>query len=117
MKPIILIPLAIIVAACATQPLTQPQLDPSFFNTPNTTTVTVNDNHRQISPLLVDDEDVYQGSLSKIEDTIHQQALMLAICREVGKPSDCVKQQKRFCEVPELIDSRGGRWFKPFCKR
>ncbi len=103
------LPLALLlICGCADNHIAQPKLplDESFYNPPNTTTITVGGETHTI-PRAELEEQVYRASIQQIENAIINERRMI---------SDGSISQDEACKIDTLIDSRGGRHPKPYCQ-
>jgi hypothetical protein len=123
MKSLCVIALACLFACTNTQ-LSQPQIQPlddGFYNPPNTTTVVVGEK-RDKQAQAVDEEARYQESLKQIEHTMYAEVCSMMICARMNPAGctdvsigNCATLHHRTCDIPDMIDSRGGIHHKTYC--
>ena len=118
--------LLVIVCMCACAPhssstkSTSARLDQSYYDPPGTNDLIIKDRKLAQRQAIVNEEKVYQQSLDNITSRVRTEALNLQICKEISKEdksNDCRPMHKQYCEVDELVDSRGAWHKKPYCSR
>ena len=121
----ILVSLSLLICACTgtikQQDITQVVVSREDYQPPTDLELTVDEaryNTVQVVPMKPEKEErIYQVSLLKIQDTMQTEVLKLQICEEVHPKSQyCKDVLKKFCQVDELIDFRGGIHYKTYCK-
>jgi hypothetical protein len=121
MKLSFFVVMVVSMCACTSHNVSQSQapkqLDQSYYNPPNTSDLIVGDKKAVERQAALDEEKAYWKSLENITTKIRNEALDIAICKEVEKDSGCTVMLKYYCEVDELVDSRGGHHDKPYCKK
>lgn len=68
---------------------------------------------------LLNEENMYQDSLVKIEDKFRNEYLRYQMCLEVNgnKSSECKELLTGFCRVDLALDTRQGYHIKPYCRK
>ena len=80
---------------------------------------TVNDRPECKYEVVMTEEQIYQHSLDQLRSEMEDENLQLQMCAEAHGSKDnvcCKELRKNFCTTDQLVDSRGGRHKKPYCK-
>ena len=80
--------------------------------------LTVNDKPEVHYEVVMTEEQIYQHSLDQLRSEMEDENLQLQMCAEAhgSKNNVCKALRKNFCTTDELVDARGGRHKKPYCK-
>jgi hypothetical protein len=106
---------AVCLCACTTAATQPKQLDEAYYNPPRTTDYTIVENHHPAA-VMVDDTATYEASLAQIEAQMHDEQFHLTMCKAAHLHYECIKMRANYCAIDTLVDSRGGRHYKPYCQ-
>lgn len=62
------------------------------------------------------DDAAYQSSLERIKDRMLREKRVLEACYREQDPKVCLEKQKEYCEIDQMLDSKGTIHHKPYCQ-
>lgn len=117
MKSLFISFVSVCMCACASHNVSQPKTEPILSQPVSDISNDIDEGQRAAERLAAIDEAKYWKSLEDITTRVRDEALDLAICKEVETKEQCEKVRKQYCVIDELIDTHSGIHKKPYCNK